>query len=133
VRAALEDFFYATGGPHWTSQCAPSDAPDSPSCWLGPGEVCQWYGVECTTDTSDSKTISLDLPSNNLTGHLPDSLASLCTLNSLELQGNNIQSVSALGKYPLPNIWFINLSSNNISALPPHFGKFCAIVRVCML
>jgi Leucine-rich repeat (LRR) protein len=93
--------------------------------------VCQWYGVDCTADTSGSpETISLLLPSNNLTGHLPDSLARLCSLNSLVLEDNDIQSVSALGQYPLPNIWVINLARNNISALPPHFGKYCAVMRV---
>ncbi|ELR24640.1 leucine rich repeat domain containing protein [Acanthamoeba castellanii str. Neff] len=118
------DFYNATGGPHWTAKCASGDAPGSPSCWLGPGRVCQWYGVDCTADTSGSpETISLLLPSNNLTGHLPDSLARLCSLNSLVLEDNYIQSVSALGQYPLPNIWVINLARNNISALPPHFGN----------
>ena len=58
-RDSLLAFYYATGGPSWTTVwdtlTEPCDAP-------------LWYGIGCTASIVDG----LNLPSNNLSGTLTD-------------------------------------------------------------
>ncbi|OYD48316.1 IPTL-CTERM sorting domain-containing protein [Acidovorax kalamii] len=60
-RQYLLDFYVATNGAGWTTS----------TNWNGaPGTECTWYGVTC--DGGQNTVTTLNLPSNNLMGTLPD-------------------------------------------------------------
>jgi hypothetical protein len=100
-RQALEDLYHATGGAttwirntNWLSTTDPCD------------EAAPWYGVSCThvtertlptlwqsTPTGRVGVTAISLPSNNLTGQIPDSLGPglATTLQYLELSTNRFE------------------------------------------
>ena len=80
--AALEQVFYATGGPEWTNRDG----------WFDSSSACKWFGVGC----EDRLVVRLDLPANNLVGRLPEPVAALPALAALDLTGNNL-----IGPVPL--------------------------------
>ena len=74
-RKALVSLYEATGGSDWTR----SDG------WLEDVPVREWHGV--STD-SVGRVLALDLSDNGLAGRLPELLAPLTSLTSLQLDGN---------------------------------------------
>lgn len=77
-RFALASFFYASGGEEWTSNTG----------WLDLNEdECDWYfgepGRPCNNDGQYSEII---LEANNLVGTLPEELALLTELQTLQLE-----------------------------------------------
>ena len=70
VIAVLTDLYWALGGQSWTR----SDD------WLDPGaDLCTWYGLTCLNSGPLPYRLRIDLPSNNLRGSLPPSIANLTT------------------------------------------------------
>ena len=82
-RQALESFYEATGGPHWTR----SDG------WLEDGNLDLWQGVQ--TD-SIGRVSGLDLSSNGLSGQVPEAVRLLAGMTSLRIQDNAL-----VGRLPL--------------------------------
>ncbi len=108
-RDALIDLYQATGGASWTNQ----------TNWLGAeGTECTWYGVTCSASPPFT-VLELRLPTNNLTGTLPASIADLASLQILELYGNAIGGTipDAIGN--LGNLFALNLSDNNLTGTLP--------------
>jgi hypothetical protein len=108
VREALMEFFSATNGAKWSTNTG----------WGTDSDWCTWHGVNCDGG-SRVCPIALNLPSNNLDGILPASLATLTDLNALILNDNAISGElpAALGSAPsLQVMW---LSNNKISGSLP--------------
>lgn len=80
-RQALIDFYNATNGSQWKDN----------TNWLSDKPIYQWFGVNNGGgDTIKSPyVVELNLPGNNLTGKLPEALATLMnTAESISLSGN---------------------------------------------
>lgn len=74
---ALVMLYRTTGGDTWTNDTG----------WLTESDPCTWFGVSCKVDGT---TTTISLPDNGLTGWLPDRLAGLERLGSLNLAGNKL-------------------------------------------
>ncbi len=70
-RAALIEFYKATGGDNWKNN----------TNWCSDKPVGEWYGVS----SSDFRVTSIDMPDNNLSGTLDDWLNALLPLKELEI------------------------------------------------
>jgi hypothetical protein len=85
-RQVLLDFYRSTQGDGWTKKDG----------WGGPeGTECDWFGITCfptELDWRKSNVNMIKLPQNNLKGALPESLATLPSLFSLEVSGNAIST-----------------------------------------
>jgi hypothetical protein len=77
-RNALEDFYYATGGPGWLAAAN----------WMTNVSVCNWQGIDCDVD---SRVTSLQFTEqNNMTGTLPETLGDLELLTHLNFAQSDI-------------------------------------------
>lgn len=72
-------------------QCVDSDGQELVR-FLGSEHECEWYGVTCSTNTTQDLDVNmyypathLELPSNNLHGYIPDDISLLYTLEVLDL------------------------------------------------
>ncbi len=74
-RQALVDLYENAGGPAWKNA----------SGWAGAGPECGWAGVVCG---ACGEVLQLQLDGNNMIGTLPLSLASLTSLQVLDVQYN---------------------------------------------
>lgn len=137
---ALVDFALSTGVVGWSNN----------SGWLEPGLTlaCSRHGVSC----SSGRVSALDLPVNQLVGHIPDSLVALQALTRLSLAGNRLSGAlpAFLSELPalqnltlavnrfsgeLPSAWasmdqlrILRVSANRISGgLPAWIGNFSAL------
>ena len=87
-RRVLMELFAATGGARWSTRGG----------WGTGASACDWYGVRCDflgADASRPVVVGVSLPSNNLEGTFPSSLAELHHLQSLNVAGNRLS-----GKVP---------------------------------
>ncbi len=75
-RQVLDSLYRLTGGDDWTDT----------TNWLSDKPLDEWYGVE--TSDSSGEVVGLALGDNNLTGSIPDVLAELDSLATLDLGGN---------------------------------------------
>ena len=91
--SSLESIFYKTEGINWTNQ----------SGWLVGSDPCEWHGLSCT----DDEVSILSLPDNNLSGDIPEEIAQLNRLDSLDLSGNALT-----GPIPL-SIALLQTSTNS--------------------
>jgi len=81
-RNALKNFYDSSKGGEWTVS----------TNWVDPYiSHCQWYGVECKEDTNKGITVTLELPTNGLSGTLSKSIANLTLLEVLDLSDNDIK------------------------------------------
>lgn len=99
---ALVEFYQALDGENWNQK----------SNWLS-GNVRDWHGITLQLE----RVVSLILPENNLSGHIPNSFGNLDSLAVLDLSGNQILSLpDSLVRLSLLND--VNLSSNEIPNIP---------------
>jgi hypothetical protein len=79
-RNALKDFYDSSKGGEWTES----------TYWVDPYmNHCQWYGIECKEGTNN--TISIELPTNGLSGTLSKSISNLTLLEVLDLSDNDLK------------------------------------------
>jgi V8-like Glu-specific endopeptidase len=71
---ALTVIYEQTGGPNWLIQ----------DNWLSDEPVCDWYGVDCR----NGLVSALNLLGNGLNGRLPNEIATLGTLEDLDVSSN---------------------------------------------
>ena len=76
-RAVLVAFYQATDGRYWKKR----------DNWLTDAPLGDWHGVEIN---GEGRVISLELPENELVGHLPPELGDLAALERLELGTNQL-------------------------------------------
>merc|ERR1712159_966800 len=70
---ALMDLHKSTNGASWHRKDG----------W-GSGDICTWFGVECTHDPpGTSQVYSVSLPKNNLEGSVPETVSKLKSLKVL--------------------------------------------------
>jgi Leucine-rich repeat (LRR) protein len=100
----LLDLFDTTGGTGWTTQ----------TNWLDP-YPCTWYGITC----SGGHVISIELPSNVLTGAFPTAVTGLPNLSTLDLSFNSLTGNIPAELGDTSNLWTLNLSENSLSGFIP--------------
>jgi Leucine-rich repeat (LRR) protein len=96
---ALRAFYTATDGTHWITRTS----------WLT-GPINTWHGI---TLNSSQRVIKIDLPSNGLSGKLPNAIGNLTGLRWLILNGNSLMdtlpkslgNLSALVTLDIKNNW----------------------------
>lgn len=112
-RYALATIYYSTSGDLWTNS----------NQWLSDTDECSWYpensdeGAEkCSKDNS---FIRLALPRNNLHGSIPDEIALLTALDTIDLSRNDLQGTlsSAIGN--LSKMASLNLERNSFTGTIP--------------
>ena len=117
-RQILSALYEDTDGPNWTNSAN----------WNSEQPLGEWHGV---TTNADGRVTGLNLAENNLTGPLPDYLASLTELTELALQKNNLSGEisPALGQFEhLENFY---LSRNNLTGeIPAEFGGLVSVSRL---
>lgn len=124
-RAALEAFYYATGGLDW----AKADN------WLTDAPLSEWYGV--TVDRF-GRVAGINMYRNNLNGTLPPEIGDLTELISLEFTANSglIGDVPAeIGR--LSKLEDLSFANTRITSLPPEVGnlrqlKYLALHRTLL-
>lgn len=83
--------------------------------------LCEWEGVGC--DSTDTAILSLDLPSNNLSGTLPEELKLLKYLQILNLPNNAIAGSLPPEYSTLYDLREFNLSENSLTGtIPDEYG-----------
>ncbi len=109
---ALVDLYNATHGVQWESQ----------DNWKVPGtHVCDWYGVTCNSDST--AVIALELPENNLTGDMPESIGNLTNLTGLDLQDNSLTGPIPESIGNLTNLTELSLWINSLTGpIPESIG-----------
>lgn len=119
-RAALIEFYKATNGDNWIRN----------DNWCSDRPLDEWYGV--ATDPQTKQVISLELPYNNLTGTIPESIGDLTGLRYLNLETNNIGGELPATLGSLRQIICIYLNGNKLSGdIPasvtnlPTWGENC--------
>ena len=105
-RAALEAFYYATGGPGWNNS----------NLWLSSTPLQAWHGV---WTNADGRVTGISLKNNNLRGFLPSTLGDLAYLDGIEIRENKLRGVipSELGR--LKQLDWLNLSGNQMEGTIP--------------
>ncbi len=121
-RDVLIAIHQATGGASWTR----SDG------WLGvAGTECAWFGVVC--NDAETSVVALELPSNNLDGEIPSSIAGLTRLTRLNLNGNFVVGALPPSIGSLPDLEVLDLGNNAITGpLPASIGLLSRLVSLSM-
>ncbi len=91
------------GGANWTNTWDISDC-----------DICSWYGVACN---EDNRVIKLNLPNNNLTGHIPEDIQFLNELDVLNLAHNDISGALPAELFKLQSDIKINLQHNSLDSI----------------
>ncbi len=99
-RAAMEELYYATGGPSWPSNGG----------WLTDAPMCTWAGVGC--DGND-RVISLQFTNPSMTGTLPASLGYFEMLTDLQFDGTSVGGTIPKIFDNLQNLKNLVLADNN--------------------
>lgn len=119
-RYALCVLYFTTQGNGWTDK----------TNWLSPSSnVCDWYGVECTTtdDPNDEdffpRVEELNLFKNNLVNSLPFELSKLKSLKTLRLSRNSLEGPiqSDLFEAMKDHLVFLYLDFNELEGNLPLF------------
>ena len=114
-RAALEALYDATGGPTWV---------DSTN-WKTSTPLGEWYGVE--TD-ADGRVTQLVLMENALTGPIPDALASLVNIETLDLRNNALTGSIPDALASLVNLEWLQLGGNALTGpIPDALGSLVSL------
>ena len=105
-REALTAFYHATGGPNW----------EDDTNWLTDAPIGQWYGVR--TDES-GRVVSMQLPDNGLTGHLPPELGYLDELRTLALYWNELSGTIPSEMANLSRLEWLDLGDSMLTGQIP--------------
>jgi len=101
---ALMDLHKSTNGPSWTRKDG----------W-GSGDVCTWFGVQCTHDPpGTSQVFSVTLSNNNLKGSVPESISKIKTLKVLELSHNELTGQVPSTFASMPVLQMLHLNHNSL-------------------
>ena len=105
-RAALVDFYRATGGPGWINS----------TNWLSDEPVHRWHGIRIG---STGRVGAINLPENQLSGEIPAELDALTNLASLNLQDNQLTGEIPAELGNLTNLRTLLLNGNQLSGNIP--------------
>lgn len=117
---ALANFYSATGGDNWYQNTNwNNDAVDE----------CDWYGIVCNVASEHITTISL--PSNNLSGVLPESIGNFSWLEELDLNRNNLEGAIPESIGNLTNLQTLELQLNDLDgSLPTTIGGLTSLIKL---
>jgi RHS repeat-associated protein len=125
--AALKDIFTNLGGTGWTKKT------NWPATWPATAtsaEFSTWFGV----GVSNGDVVSLNLPSNKLTGTIPASIANLSQLTSIYMQGNSISGSIPAEIGSLSKLTLLYLYTNKLTGtIPASFGNLKNLVYLYLL
>lgn len=126
-RAALIDFYNATGGDSWTGNSGWKTPPLDADGFAMPGTESGWFGLTVSGDN----VIQIDMGSNNLSGSLPASIQDLTELRYLMLNSNNISGSLPTQIGNLSDLRYLWLSGNNISgSFPSALGNLTQLTSL---
>ena len=109
-REALIAFYKATNGANWTKN----------TNWCSDKPLSEWYGVSVD---AIGNVISINLPSNNLSGGLPEELGDLFNLGNFDVSSNKLSGVIPESIGRLSNLTRFNVWKNNIGGnIPKSIG-----------
>jgi hypothetical protein len=97
---ALINFYYATGGPYWTTN----------TNWITATDVSTWHGIT----TSGGHVTAISLIANGLTGSTGTTLNDLTWLTTLHCQVNSLTSIDVSTNV---NLTSLQVNSNSLTAL----------------
>jgi len=103
---ALVSLYNTTAGPAWANH----------TNWLT-GNVSTWYGIK----VSNGRVSQINLPSNNLTGGMTDSLVNLDSLIRANLSGNTLTSFPSLNGLHLDTLSLQNNALTFRDLIPNKF------------
>lgn len=105
---AVEKFYVSLNGDSWYNSTGWSDAGSDP---------CQdsWFGLVCIYESGYMHIQTIQLPSNNLEGTLPDVFSSLPYLEFLYANLNSISGSFPVSLWSLASLQKLIISSNQIS------------------
>ncbi|WP_258103382.1 cadherin domain-containing protein [Marinoscillum sp. MHG1-6] len=98
-KQALLELFNATDGPNWTQNTNWSELNPISS---------DWFGVTVSAD----RVTGLSLPSNNLTGEVPESFGDLTGLTTINLEDNSLTGFPDISFFP--NLTALDISANKL-------------------
>lgn len=104
-REALMALYNATGGENWTNN----------NNWGTEELVENWLGVKVL----NNRVVEINLPSNNLTGIIPEEIGNLTNLEWLNLSDNNLSGKIPAGIGNLNSIKTLALQSNQLTGSIP--------------
>ncbi|MBK7807151.1 MAG: hypothetical protein IPJ51_12720 [Saprospiraceae bacterium] len=113
----LTSLYNSTNGSNWTNKSGWEEGAAGTNC--DPcGNICgaaPWHGITCN---AQGEVTNIELPNNNLSGTLPNTLHNLPSLTGVNLSNNEIGGnlPSDLGNADLT---ILNLSNNNITGNIP--------------
>jgi len=108
----LISLYTETGGPNWTIG------------WDLNTPIDTWYGIGIN---ENGCVISIELPSNNLIGSIPEDIGDISNLEILDLNGNNInQIISEVGT--LIKLKYLDLSDCQLNGIIP--SSFWNLVNI---
>lgn len=111
-KAALVDFFNATGGRSWTIS----------SGWCSSADPCTWYGVSCTSDGSHVSTLFLS--NNGLSGTIPECIGRLLYLTAVDFSHNRLSGALPVSFGSLRSLYAISMRENQLTG-PLDFSRLC--------
>jgi len=106
-RYILSVFYFATNGDFWNTK------------WLDPlRSECEWFGIACNPTNDIVERI--DVGENNVTGLIPNEIASLSNLISLNVSSNNITGTIPSRFFDfLSDLETLDMQQNQISGKIP--------------
>ena len=115
---ALVALYVATQGANWSTK----------SGWLATSTPCSWYGVTCSDPGGIS---SILLAANNLVGRLPEQIADVSTLVTLDLSNNALQGEIPDRLGELLHLSDLRLQGNLLSGtIPASLGQLAKATRI---
>jgi Leucine-rich repeat (LRR) protein len=122
-RAALVDFYRATGGDQWAANVRRN--------WLGaPGTECSWAGIRC--DAAKSTVTGVVFHDSHLVGQIPESLGALRDLTEItlidgQLAGSLPHSINRLSKLRV-----LQVRSERLVGIPPEIGGLKSLEKLVL-
>ena len=109
-RAALIEFYQATGGDNWTNK----------TNWCSDEPLNEWYGITRT----NGYTTGIELDSNNLTGSIPECIGNLSKLKELSLEWNQLTDSIPDSIWNLTNLEDFRVGGNQLTgSIPESIGN----------
>lgn len=116
-RTALIDFYHATDGDNWRDNTG----------WLSDDSVCEWHGIECSSDGDTVHVRRILLPENRVASTLPDLFDHFTALETLDLGGNDLHGELPPGLIHVDpgddRILSIRLENNRLGGSLPAFDS----------
>ena len=115
MRYVLAVFFFSTDGQTDGEGVATSLWKNQNS-WMTKTSACNWYGITCA---SEGVLLKLSLPSNGISGTIPQELGFLSSLSTIDLRANEIGGAIPTELLLASNLIELNLSTNQIVGAIP--------------